>query len=114
MRGAPARRRRAEARGLVADGRGQAVGAVERRRAAGEALQQLAQLGPEDRVVAERVVGGLELLERGHQRLGDVAAAEVALHPPAPGAVGVEQAGMDRRRAERRCSGDRRARRGLA
>ena len=63
--------------------------------------EQVAQLGPEDRVVAERVVGRLELLERGHQRLRHVAATEVALHPPPPGAVGVEQAGMDRRRAER-------------
>ena len=51
--------------------------------------------------MAERVVGGLELGERGHERLGHVPAAEVALHPPAARSVGIEQAGVDRRRAER-------------
>ncbi len=64
-------------------------------------LEQAAQVGPERRVVAQRVVGVLELGQGGHQRLGHVAAPEVALHPPATGGVGVEQAGMDRRRAER-------------
>ena len=100
MRGArappPARRAASCAHGL-----GQAIGTVEGRRAAGELREQLAQLGPEDRVVPEGVVGDLELLERGHQRLGDVAAAEVALHPPPAGAVGIEQAGMDGGRTER-------------
>ncbi len=86
----------------VADGRGQAIRPVDGRGPAGEPLEQAAQLCPEDRVVAERVVGRLELLERGHQGLGDVATAEVALHPPAPGAVGVEEAGRHRCRAERR------------
>ncbi len=99
---------------LVADGLGQAIGTVERGRAPGEVREQLAQLGPEDRVLAERVVGGLELLERGHQRLGHVATTEVALHPPPPGAVGVEQAGDGRGSGRRRRSGDRRGRRGLA
>ena len=74
---------RGQSRRSGADGLGQPVGPVERRRPAGEALEQLAQLRPEDRVLAERVVGRLELLERGHQRLGHVAAAEVALQPPA-------------------------------
>ena len=72
----------------------------ERRRAPGEVGEQLAQLGPEDRVLAERVVGRLELLERGHQRLRHVATAEIALHPPPTGPVGIEQAGMDGGRAE--------------
>ena len=90
-----------ETRRLVAHGLGQAIGTVQRRRAAGEMRQQVAQLGPEDRVVPERVVGDLELLERGHQRLRDVAATEIALHPPPAGAVGVEETGVDGRRAER-------------
>ena len=50
--------------------------------------------------MAERRIGRFELLERSHQRLGHVAAAEVALHPPPPGAVRLEQRGVDRRRAE--------------
>ena len=40
---------------------GQTVGAVERRRATDEGREQLAQLGPEARVVAERRVRRLEL-----------------------------------------------------
>ena len=83
------------------DGRREAVGAVQRRRPAGEPRQQLAQVRPEHRIVAERVVRGLELVEGRHQRLGHVAATEVALHPPATGAVRLEQAGVDRRRPER-------------
>ena len=84
------------------------------RRAAGEPASSSSQLRPEPRVVAERVVGRLELLERAHQRLGDVAAAEVALLAPAPGAVDLEQAGVDGRRAGRRRSADGGARRGRA
>ena len=80
---------------------GQAIGTIERRRTPGEPCEEVAELGPEDRVLAERVVRGLEPLERGHQRLGHVAATEVALHPPPAGAIRVEQAGMDGRRAER-------------
>ena len=69
---------------------------------------------PRRRVVAEGVVGGLELLERGHQRLRDVAATEIALHPPPAGAVGIEETGMDGCRTERRRWGGRRGRRAPA
>ena len=97
----PRTRRGDQPCGLGADGVGQSFGAVERGRATGEGPEQLAQLGPEDRVLAERVVGRLELLEGRHQRLRHVAPAEVALQSPSAGAIGVEQRGMDRRRAER-------------
>ena len=93
---------------------GQPIGAVERGRAAGEAGQELAQLGPEDRVVAEGGIGGLELLERADERLGDEAPAEVALDAPVAAGVGLEQAGVDGRRAGRRCSGGRSGPRGRA
>ena len=90
-----------EAGRLEAHGVGQAIGAVQGGRSSGERPEELAQLGPEDRVLAKRVVCLLELLEGGHQGLGDVAAAEVALHPPSPGAIRVEQAGVDRGGPER-------------
>ena len=85
---------------LGPDGLSEAVGAVEGGRTTREMRQQVAQLGPEHRVLAEGVIGGLELFERGHQRLRHVATTEVALHPPPPGAVGVEQPGMDWGRTE--------------
>ena len=105
MRVARSRRRgpsRRQPARLDAHGLGQPIRAVDGRRATGEAFEQPAQLGPEDRVLAEGVVRGFELLEGGHEGLGDVAAAEVALHPPAPGAIRVEQARRHRRRPERR------------
>src|SRR5204863_6097689 len=86
---------------LVADGLGQAIGAVESGRSTGERTEQLAELGPEDRVLPDGVVCLFKLREGGHQRLGDVAAAEIALHPPAARAVRVEQPGRDGRRSER-------------
>ena len=95
---APLARRRAASTRASA----QAVGAVQRRRPAGVPREQVVELGPEAGVVAERVVGRLELLERRHERLGHVATAEVALLAPAPGAVDVEQPRMDGRRPERR------------
>ena len=101
-------------RRLVADGRGEPVRSVDRRRAAGEPLEQLAQLRPEDRIVADRVVGGFELLEGGHQRFGDVPTAEVPLHPPSTRTVGIEQAGMHRVSARTAGSGGHRAPHGLA
>ena len=86
--------------GLRLDGARKAVRPIQGRRPPGEAGEQFAQVGPEHRVVAERRVGRFELLERGHQRLGHVAAAEVALHPPSTGGVRLEQRGVDGRRAE--------------
>ena len=59
---------------------------------------QLAQLGPEARIVARLRPGRLELLERRDQRLGHVPAAEVAIDPPAALRVGVEERLRDRRR----------------
>ena len=50
------------AMGLEDDGLGQPVRPVEGRRPAGEAGQQVVQLRPEPRVVADLVVGGLERL----------------------------------------------------
>ena len=79
----------------LADGGGQTVRAIQRRRPAGEPLQQEAQVRPERRVMAAARRTGLELGQRRHQRLGHVAPAEVALHPPAPVGIGLEQAGMD-------------------
>ena len=58
--GSPAGGRRFRQPGrLRPHGRGQAVRAVDGGRPAGEAFEELAQLRPEDRVVAEGVVGGL-------------------------------------------------------
>ena len=55
--------------------------------------------------MTDSLVRRLELLESGHEGLGDVAATEVALHPPPARDVGVEEAGMNGGRPER----DRRA-----
>ncbi len=53
-------------------------------------------------VVTKRVICRLELLQRGHQGLGDVPATEVPLQPPATGPVRVEdQAGGHGGRPER-------------
>ena len=76
------------------------VGAVEGRRAAGVATEQVVELGPEPGVVADGVVRRLELLERRDERLGHVAAAEVALHPPPARAVDLEQARVHGRGTE--------------
>ena len=94
-----ARGHRAAGRGGRARARGprrEAVRAIERRRPAGEGREQLAELRPEARVVAERVVRRLELDERGHQRLGDVPAAELAIRSPS-GRGRPPRAGRDRR-----------------
>ena len=104
----------AEARGLRADRFGQSVGTVQRRRTPGEGAEELAQLRPEHGVLAERVVCLFELLEGGHQGLGHIAAAEVALEPPPPGSR--RRRGVRRGRASDRtgCSGGRRGPRGHA
>ena len=86
---------------LGQDGRRHPVGPVDRRGPAGIGGQALAELGPVARVVAELGVGTLELLEGGHERLGDIPATERAIHAPAPGRIGLEQAGVDRRGPER-------------
>src|SRR4029077_10445916 len=90
-----------ETRRLRADGFGQPVGAVQRRRTPGEGAEELAQLRPKHRVLAERLVCLFELLESSHQGLGDIAAAEVALESPPPGSVSVEESGVDGRGTER-------------
>jgi len=64
-------------------------------------LNQLVELRPEPRVVADGVVRGLELLQRANQGLGHVPAAEVALLAPPTGGVDIEQARVDGRGAER-------------
>ena len=82
------------------DGSGQPVGPVERRRAAGEGFEELAQLGPEARVVTDGVIRGFELLERADERLGHVPTAEITLHPPPAAFIGLDETGMDRRRPD--------------
>ncbi len=59
----------------------QVLGEVERRRPAGEVAQHSSQLSVERRVSLRLVVGALELLDRGHQRLRHIAAAEFAVAP---------------------------------
>ena len=100
MRGDPPAPLAGTDRGLGHRLAGEVVGAVERRGPAREPGEQLVQLRPEPRVVADRVVRGLELLERADQRLGHVAPAEVALLAPAAEGVDLEQARMHGRRAE--------------
>ena len=69
--------------------------------------EELAQLRPEARVVAERVVGALELLQGRHQRLGHVPAAEARARSPT-GRARPHRAGRVRRASgRRRGSGDR-------
>ena len=89
------------AMGLEGHGLGQPVRPVEGGGPPGEAGQQVVQLRPEPRVVADLVVGRLEALERTHQRLGDVSPAEVALLPPPAGRVNLEQPRVDRGGTER-------------
>ena len=105
IRGVSSGRRRGRVPGqscpLQPDGGGQPVGAVQRCRTAGKAGEQVAQLRPEHRILSERVVRRLELLERGHQRFRHVAATEVPLHPPSTRAVRVEQPGLHGGRPER-------------
>ncbi len=79
---------------------GEAIGAVEGGGAAGVALEQLAEVRPEPRVVAKRGVRVLELAERRHERLGDVAPAELALDAPSAVVVGLEQPRVDRGRTD--------------
>ena len=63
---------------LQIDVAGQVAAAGQRRRPAGIIGQQAVELGRERGVVLRVEEGGLELLERGHQDLGHVAAAEAA------------------------------------
>jgi len=60
---------------LRPDQRGEPRHGRNRGRPADVVLEQRLQLGPETRVVPRRVVDRRELLERVHQRLGDIAAA---------------------------------------
>ena len=62
---------------------GEARGEVERRLAAGVLAQVVAHLAPEVAVAAQLRVRRLELEQRRHERLGDVAAAELAEVPRA-------------------------------
>jgi hypothetical protein len=61
----------------------------------------LAKLGPKARVVACLAPRGFELVERGHESLGHVASAEIAVDAPAARAVGIEQRVGNGRRARR-------------
>ena len=81
---------------------GQAVRAIERGRPPGEMGEELAELGPEDGVVAKRGPGCLELLERRDKRLGDEAPAEVAFHAPVSASVGFDEPRVHGRRPGRR------------
>ena len=90
-----------KADGFGPDGLGETVGTVERSRPPGKGREEVAQFGPEDRIVTDSLVGRLELLQGGHECLGDVTPTEVALHPPPAGAVGIDEAGMDGGRSER-------------
>ena len=60
---------------LAAGELGQALGEVQRRRAAGEVAQQAVELAEVAGVRAHADPGRLELVERGQQRLGHVLAA---------------------------------------
>ena len=61
-----------------------AAGVVERRRPSRVVGQKIAELAPKSTPPAETVVGPRQLGQRRHQRLGDVAAAEVAEVARAP------------------------------
>ena len=93
------------------DSRREPVRAVERRGPARKRREQLAQLGPEARVVTELVVRRLQLGEGGHERLGDVPATELALESPSTIRIRFEQARPDGgwTRREVRAIGARRA-----
>ena len=62
--------------GEIQDPLGEPIGAIERGGPACEATKQLAQLGPETRVVTKRGVCQLQLLEGRHQGLGHIPPAE--------------------------------------
>ena len=92
---------RARQRGRAARGQARRLGtaAAASRSARYSAVGRPAKCGragrpapPRTRVVADRHPGLLQLHQRGHERLGHVAATEVALHAPATRAVGLEQA----------------------
>src|SRR4029077_1994561 len=65
----------------------QPAGEVEPCRSARVVAQPGRELAAEAGVAAELRPGGLELEQRGHERLGDVAAA---IHPEVPFAVGLD------------------------
>ena len=58
---------------------GESIRPINGRWPAGEAPTELAQLGPERRVTADGRVCRLQLEQRGHQRLGHVPTAQIAL-----------------------------------
>ena len=62
---------------------------------------QLAQLGPEARVMACLPPRRLQLVQGGDKGLGDVSPAEVAVEPPATLSVGLEERVRNRRRSNR-------------
>ena len=78
----------------AAEFRGQVGGEVKRRRPADVLARVALQLGAKARVAPRRPVGTLQLGERGHQRLGDVAAAEFA-ETSAPIGVALHGRGED-------------------
>ena len=75
--------------------RRQPVSAVQRCWPADVAAAQLPQLRPEVRLLADLQVGGLQVQERGDQRLRHEAAAELALAPPSTAGVGLDQGMVD-------------------
>ena len=78
----------------------EAVCPVDRRGATAVVELQLAQLGPETRVVARVRPSRLQLVERRHERLGHVSSAEVTVQAPATVLVRLEERLRDGRRAD--------------
>ena len=89
---------------------GQALGKVERRRAAHIVGPQVLHLGRKGRVLPGLAVLGLKLQHEGHQRLGDISSAELAepairVRPFVPGIAQVHHSSSDPRCAMDRAQG---------
>src|SRR5512143_905838 len=74
--------------------RGEALGEIERRRAADVVLQMAVHLGLEGRVLLRLVVGLLQIEDQRHQRLGDETPA-VEAEMPALVRAGAEGIGLN-------------------
>ena len=83
--------------GLGQDLRTEPIGSVHGRGPAPVVELELAQLGPEARIVTRLPPGAFELVERRDERLGHVATAEVAVQAPLAVLVGFEEGLWNRR-----------------
>ena len=89
---------------------GQALGEIERRRAAHIVGPQVLHLGREGGVLLGLAILGLQLQHEGHQRLGDIASAELAepairVRPFVPGIAQIHHSSSDPRCAMDRAQG---------